>query len=72
MRLPRITAKELLHTLRKLGFRAGDQSGSHLHIEHPVTGRFTIIPMHAGKIIGPGLLKAILRQLGVDPQSLDI
>ena len=71
MRLPRVTAKELLRTLQKHGFRATGQSGSHLHIDHPKTGHCSTIPMHTGKIIGPGLLKAICRQLGIDPRDLD-
>lgn len=41
--------------------------GSHLFLRHP-DGRTTTVPIHSGETIGPGLLRAILRdvELSVD------
>lgn len=69
-RLARLTAKELIRILKRKGFVCIGQSGSHAHFEHPISGRFTTVPVHSGKIIGPGLLKTILRQTGLNPDEL--
>ncbi|MGO8933912.1 MAG: type II toxin-antitoxin system HicA family toxin [Terracidiphilus sp.] len=41
--------------------------GSHVFLKHP-DGRATAIPVHSGEIVGPGLTRAILRdvELSVD------
>ena len=58
--LPRLTGKELLSTLKKAGFVLLRVKGSH-HFLHHDDGRSTVVPVHAGEIIGPGLLAKILR-----------
>lgn len=68
-KLPRWTAKQLIRFLKKQGFVEMGQSGSHLHLCHPQTGKKTTVPVHSGKIIGLGLLKAILSQCGVTPKD---
>lgn len=65
-RLPRITAKELIRFLKQNGFELYDSKGSHQHFVNRITGRKTTIPVHSGKIIGPGLLKSILKQAGLE------
>ena len=65
-RLPRITAKELIRFLKEHGFVLYDSKGSHHHFVHPRGGQKVTVPVHAGKIIGPGLLKAILKQAGLE------
>jgi predicted RNA binding protein YcfA (HicA-like mRNA interferase family) len=67
--LPRITSKELIRFLKKHGFVFYDSKGSHQHFVHPITQRKTTVPVHSGKIIGPGLLKAILQQAGLEWDS---
>ncbi len=69
-RLPRWTAKELIRFLKDHGFQKGDQTGSHLHLFNPRTGKRTTVPVHSGKIIGLGLLKAIFSQAGIDPNEI--
>lgn len=39
--------------------------GSHHFLRHP-DGRGTVLPVHAGETIGPGLLAAILRDCELD------
>lgn len=65
-RLPRITAKELIRFLKQNGFVMHRSKGSHQHFIQPTSGRIVTIPVHPGKIIGPGLLKAILKQAGLE------
>jgi len=53
-----------------LGFRLLRKSkGSHWQFTHP-DGRRTTVPVHAGREIGPGLLRKILRDIGLTPQEL--
>jgi len=61
-RLPRVTGKELLRALRKAGFEVLRTRGSHHYLKHP-DGRVTVVPVHAGEVIGPGLLRSILREI---------
>lgn len=70
-RLPRWTAKQLTRFLKDHGFVEHSQTGGHLHLINRMTGRRTTIPIHAGKIIGLGLLKAILSQAGIASEELD-
>jgi len=65
-KLPRITAKELIKILKKEGFEEVGYEGSHCHLKNEETGVKITIPVHKGKIIGPGLLKAILKQTQID------
>ena len=64
-RLPRITGREVLATLRKAGFEVARIRGSHHFLRH-ADGRATVVPVHAGETIGPGLLVAILRDCEID------
>jgi len=61
-RLPRLKGKELIKILWNLGFETIRTRGSHVFLKHP-DGRTTTVPVHAGEIIGPGLLRAILRDI---------
>ena len=59
-RLPRLTGKEVIAALQRVGFEVARVKGSHHFLRHP-DGRVTVVPVHAGEIIGPGLLAKILR-----------
>ncbi|MES1244859.1 MAG: type II toxin-antitoxin system HicA family toxin [Acidobacteriota bacterium] len=59
-RLPRLTGKELVDILGKAGFEVLRIRGSHSILGH-ADGRRTVVPLHAGETIGPGLLNQILR-----------
>jgi predicted RNA binding protein YcfA (HicA-like mRNA interferase family) len=50
----RLTGRQLLRTLRKAGFTVIRIKGSHHFIRQP-DGRATVVPLHAGETIGPGL-----------------
>lgn len=64
-RLPRITGREVVAALRKAGFNVTRIRGSHHFLRHP-DGRRTVVPVHAGETIGPGLLTAILHDSEID------
>lgn len=57
-----ITGKSLVLALRKLGFDEKRIKGSHHFLRHP-DGRTTVIPVHSGESLGPGLLAKILRDV---------
>jgi predicted RNA binding protein YcfA (HicA-like mRNA interferase family) len=57
-----ITGKSLVLALRKLGFDVKRIKGSHHFLRHP-DGRTTVIPVHSGESLGPGLLAKILRDV---------
>lgn len=61
-RLPRLKGKELIRILESAGFSVIRTRGSHSFLRHP-DGRTTVVPVHAGETIGPGLLRAILRDV---------
>ena len=58
--VPRPTGKELVRVLHKAGFQVIRIRGSHHFLRH-ADGRSTVVPVHAGEVIGPGLLYKILR-----------
>jgi predicted RNA binding protein YcfA (HicA-like mRNA interferase family) len=58
-RLPRVSGDEMTKALVKIGFSVVRTRGSHRILQHP-DGRVTVVPIHAGEAIGPGLLLKIL------------
>lgn len=61
-RLPRLKGKNVVRILERIGFSVVRTTGSHTFLRHP-DGRATVVPVHAGETIGPGLLRAILRDV---------
>lgn len=59
-RLPRLTGDAVIAALKKAGFEVVRIKGSHHRLKH-ADGRATTVPVHAGEVIGPGLMNAILR-----------
>jgi predicted RNA binding protein YcfA (HicA-like mRNA interferase family) len=59
-KLSSLTGKELLAVLGKAGFQILRIKGSHHFLRHS-DGRSTVVPVHSGESIGPGLLSRILR-----------
>ncbi len=55
-----VTGKALILALRKIGFDVLRAKGSHHFLRHP-DGRTTVVPVHSGETLGPGLLSKILR-----------
>ena len=55
-----VTGKTLILALRNIGFEVVRIKGSHHFLRHP-DGRTTVVPVHSGETLGPGLLSKILR-----------
>jgi predicted RNA binding protein YcfA (HicA-like mRNA interferase family) len=66
---PILTGKELLRALQKAGFVVVRAKGSHHIMAHP-DGRKTVVPVHVGETIGPGLLAQILRDCEMQRDEL--
>ena len=61
-KLPSLTGREIISILKKAGFVVERQRGSHIFMKHS-DGRATVVPVHSGETIGPGLLSKILRDV---------
>jgi len=61
-KLPRVNAREILRVLRRDGWDVEASVGSHLQLRHPTKLGKVTVPVHAGDVIGPKLLKSILDQ----------
>jgi predicted RNA binding protein YcfA (HicA-like mRNA interferase family) len=65
----RITGKALEAALSRVGFEVVRIRGSHHFLRH-ADGRATVVPVHTGETIGPGLLRRILRDCDVSEDDL--
>jgi predicted RNA binding protein YcfA (HicA-like mRNA interferase family) len=68
-KLPSLTGKEIVSLLKKAGFIVKRQRGSHVFLKHE-DGRATVVPVHSGETIGPGLLSKILRDVEMTKEEL--
>jgi len=60
-KMPVVNGSELVRALKKAGFVERRQKGSHLHMFRESDKRRVTIPIHAGRNIPIGTLKAILK-----------
>jgi len=67
-RLPRLRGREVIAALQRAGFAVTRIRGSHHFLAHP-DGRRTVVPVHAGETIGPGLMSKILRDADMDAEE---
>ena len=64
--LPVVSGREVVRALEKAGFVVERVSGSHhvlVHASDP--GRVVVVPVHAGRDMRSGTLRAIVRQSGL-------
>ena len=66
MKLPVLSAKEVIKTLGKSGYFVHDQKGSRVHLRHPTRPPLTI--PNRGEI-ARGTLKAIIEAAGLKPED---
>jgi len=69
-KLPRLTAREIIVVLERIGFALTRQSGSH-QIYKNSDGKRVTVPYHASKIVHPKVLKSILRDADLSPEDLE-
>lgn len=67
-RLPRLRGREVIAALRGAGFLVLRIKGSHHFMQHP-DGRRTVVPVHAGETLGPGLLSKILKDAEMEAEE---
>ena len=64
-RLPSLRARDVVRALQKAGFSIVRTTGSHYRLVHNTDPtRQTTVPMHKGKDIPRGTLRAIIDQAG--------
>ena len=68
-KLPALTGAEVIRALQKGGFVVLRVRSSHHFLQHS-DGRTTIVAVHAGETIGPGLMSKILRDCGLDREQV--
>jgi predicted RNA binding protein YcfA (HicA-like mRNA interferase family) len=61
-KLPSLTGRQVVKALQKVGFTVIRQKGSHAFLRHP-DGRSTVVLLHAGETVGPGLLRKIIHDV---------
>ena len=66
----RISGTEPVGVPEKEGLVAMRWRGSHCMLRHP-DGRRTVVPVHRGETIGPGLLAKILRDTSLTREDLE-
>ena len=64
-KFPRMTGQQVIVALRLAGFEVLRVKGSHHFLSH-ADGRHTVVPVHRGEAIGPGLMSKILRDCELD------
>ena len=67
--LPRITGQKLVVALQKAGFEVIRIKGSHHFLRH-ADGRSTVVPVHRGEILGPGITAQILKDCEISSDEL--
>jgi predicted RNA binding protein YcfA (HicA-like mRNA interferase family) len=66
---PRLTGKALIKALEKKGFAVSRINASH-HFLRYVDGRTTVVPVHRGETLGPGLLSKIRKDCDVSASEI--
>jgi mRNA interferase HicA len=62
---PIVTAREMIKTLERAGFVIHRQSGSHVILKSPESGRRVTVPYHGGDL-HKGVVHNILQQAGMN------
>jgi len=69
-RVPRLGGREAVRALERAGFAVQRSRGSHVFLKHS-DGRATVVPVNSGETIGPGLMRAILRDAELTVEELE-
>ena len=67
-KIPPLNPRKLIKILEKTGFRAVRQKGSHVIMMDDRKTRI-VIPVHPGKDVKPGLIRAIIREAGISREE---
>ncbi len=64
-KLPRVDCRRLIRALKRAGFEEQRQRGSHLHLRRATDGKRITVPVHKGRAVPTGTLRAILRDADI-------
>ena len=64
-KLPRVDCQDLVRALKRASFVEQRQRGSHLHMKRESDGKRVSIPVHKGRDVPTGTLRAILRDADI-------
>jgi len=67
-KIPPLKPNKLIRILEKTGFKVIRQKGSHVIMMNDRKTRI-VIPVHPGKDIKPGLVRAIIREAGISREK---
>ena len=68
VQLPSLPGAVVVRALERAGFSIIRVSGSHHRLRHP-DGRVTTVPVHSGRDVPRGTLRAVLRQCDLSPDE---
>jgi predicted RNA binding protein YcfA (HicA-like mRNA interferase family) len=68
-KLPRVDCQDLIRAIKRAGFVEERQRGSHLHLKRHSDNRRVTVPVHKGRIVPIGTLKAILRDADINVEK---
>lgn len=68
-KLSPLKAQQVVRKLRKLGFSGPIPGGRHMRMVNMESGQIIPIPMHKGKDVSLGLIRAIIRAVGITPDE---
>ncbi|HSI72697.1 MAG TPA: type II toxin-antitoxin system HicA family toxin [Fimbriimonas sp.] len=69
-RAPRVTAKDVIRVLERLGFELSRSKGSHRVYRHP-DGRRTVVPFHGGETLHPKTFASILKDANITSDEFE-
>ena len=69
-RLRRVTGRQVFRALQRAGFVHLRTKGSHHFLRH-ADGRATVVPIHAGETLGPGLFNQILKDAEIERAAFE-
>lgn len=64
-RLTPLKSREVIRKLQRLGYDGPIPGGRHVRMVHPASGQIIPIPAHGGNDISVGLIREIIRQVGI-------
>ena len=68
-KLSQVDCRKLIRALKRAGFEEQRQRGSHLHLRRKTDGKRVTVPVHKGRAVPPGTLRAILRDADVSVEE---
>ena len=70
-RLPVASGRQVVRALERAGFVLDHHTGGHAILWHPERRRSASVPLHGGRDLRPGTLRAIIRQAGLSIEEFD-